>query len=89
MLLNNLRIRTICISVDDNLHLIAEISKTNPYLNEPITVQLYFSNNIGISNFKEVSNPKYNDFWSQNMAIKTVLEEEGTYKGEALLLYCA
>jgi hypothetical protein len=38
------------ISVDDNLHLIAEISKTNPYLNEPITVvyKLYFSNNIGI-----------------------------------------
>jgi hypothetical protein len=72
------------ISVDDNLHLIAEISKTNPYLNEPITVvyKLYFSNNIGISNFKEVSNPKYNDFWSQNMAIKQLVAEEGTYKGE-------
>jgi hypothetical protein len=38
------------ISVDDNLYLIADISKTNPYVNEPITVvyKLYFSNNIGI-----------------------------------------
>jgi hypothetical protein len=73
------------------LHLIAEISKTNPYLNEPITVvyKLYFSNNIGISNFKEVSNPKYNDFWSQNMAIKQLVLEEGTYKGECYCLYCA
>jgi hypothetical protein len=26
------------ISVDDNLYLIADISKTNPYVNEPITV---------------------------------------------------
>jgi hypothetical protein len=28
-----------------------------------VVYKLYFSNNIGISNFKEVSNPKYNDFW--------------------------
>jgi hypothetical protein len=40
------------ISVDDNLYLIADISKTNPYVNEPITVvyKLYFSR---ISNFRE------------------------------------
>jgi hypothetical protein len=45
------------ISVDDNLYLIADISKTNPYVNEPITVfyKLYFSNNIGINNFREVN----------------------------------
>jgi hypothetical protein len=52
------------ISVDDNLYLIADISKTNPYVNEPITVvyKLYFSNNIGINNLSEVNKPKYNDF---------------------------
>jgi hypothetical protein len=49
------------------LYLIAEISKTNPYVNEPITVvyKLYFSNNIGIGNFREFGKPKYNDFESK------------------------
>lgn len=72
------------ISADDNLHLIAEISKTNPYVNEPITVvyKLYFSNNIGIGNFREFGKPKYNDFWSQNIEIKQLAVEEGTFKGE-------
>lgn len=72
------------ISADDNLHLIAEISKTNPYVNEPITVvyKLYFSNNIGIGNFREFGKPKYNDFWSQNIDIKQLVVEEGTFKGE-------
>ncbi|WP_016989212.1 BatD family protein [Flavobacterium sp. ACAM 123] len=72
------------ISVDDNLHLIADISKTNPYVNEPITVvyKLYFSNNIGISNFRELNKPKYNDFWSQNIEIKQLTAEEGMFKGE-------
>ncbi|PKH66649.1 BatD protein [Flavobacterium sp. ALD4] len=72
------------ISVDDNLYLIADISKINPYVNEPITVvyKLYFSNNIGISNFRELNKPKYNDFWSQNIEIKQLTAEEGMFKGE-------
>jgi len=72
------------ISADNNLYLIADISKTNPYVNEPITVvyKLYFSNNIGISNFRELNKPKYNDFWSQNIEIKQLVAEEGTFKGE-------
>ena len=72
------------ISAEDNLHLIAEISNTNPYVNEPITVvyKLYFSNNIGIGNFREFGKPKYNDFWSQNIDIKQLIVEEGTFKGE-------
>jgi hypothetical protein len=48
------------ISVDDNLYLIADISKTNPYVNERV-YKLYFSN-IGINNLSEVNKPKYNDF---------------------------
>jgi hypothetical protein len=72
------------ISADNNLYLIADISKTNPYVNEPITVvyKLYFSNNIGISNFRELNKPKYNDFWSQNIEIKQLTAEEGMFKGE-------
>ncbi len=72
------------ISADDNLYLVADISKTNPYLNEPITVvyKLYFSYNIGITNWRELNKPKYNDFWSQNIDIKQLVAEDGMFKGE-------
>jgi hypothetical protein len=72
------------ISANDNLYLVADISKTNPYLNEPITVvyKLYFSYNIGITNWKELNKPKYNDFWSQNIDIKELKAEDGMFKGE-------
>jgi hypothetical protein len=71
-------------SVDDNLHLVADISKSNPYLNEPITVvyKLYVGYNIGVSNWRELNKPKYNDFWSQNIDIKQLKAEEGMFKGE-------
>jgi hypothetical protein len=72
------------VSADDNLYLVADISNTNPYINQPITVvyKLYFSYNIGISNWKELGKPKYNDFWSQNIDIKQLVAEEGMFKGE-------
>ena len=72
------------ISANDNIYLVADISKTNPYINEPITVvyKLYFSYNIGITNWRELDKPKYNDFWSQNIDIKQLVGEEGMFKGE-------
>lgn len=72
------------ISADDNIYLVADISKTNPYINEPITVvyKLYFSYNIGITNWRELNKPKYNDFWSQNIDIKQLVAEEGMFKGQ-------
>ncbi|WP_426090656.1 BatD family protein [Flavobacterium sp. DSR3-2] len=70
-------------SGDESLYLVADVSKTNPYINEPITVvyKLYFAN-IGISNLGESSKPKYNDFWSQNIEIKQLAAEEGIFKGQ-------
>ena len=52
----------------------AEVSKTNPYLNEAITVvyKLYVSPETGVSNWREMDNPRYNDFWSQNIDIKGI-----------------
>ncbi len=72
------------VSADDALHLVAEVSKTNPYINEPITVvyKLYFSYNVGITNWRELDKPKYNDFWSQNIDIKQLQVEDGKYNGE-------
>ncbi len=72
------------ISADDNLYLVADISNSNPFVNEPITVvyKLYFSYNIGITNWQELSKPKYNDFWSQNIDIKQLVAQDGMFKGE-------
>ncbi|WP_281231562.1 BatD family protein [Flavobacterium gelatinilyticum] len=70
-------------SSNELLHLEAEVSKTTPYLNEPITVvyKLYFGN-IGVTGFKELTKPKYNDFWNQNIEIKQLNPVEGSYRGE-------
>ena len=72
------------VSADNNIYLVADISKSNPYVNEPITVvyKLYFSFHIGISNWRELNKPKYNDFWSQNIDIKQLVAQEGMFKGE-------
>ncbi len=74
------------ISAEDAVKLVAEVSKSNPYINEPITVvyKLYFSYNIGISNWRELNKPKYNDFWSQNIDMKQLTVEEGTLNGEKM-----
>ncbi|KAA1247595.1 BatD family protein [Aquimarina sp. RZ0] len=68
----------------ENLHLVAEVSNTNPYLNEAITVvyKLYVSPRIQVSNLREIDNPKYSDFWSQAIKIGQLSVERGEYKGE-------
>lgn len=68
----------------ENIHLVAEVSKTNPYLNEGFTVvyKLYVSPETGVSNWREKDNPRYNDFWSQNIEIKGLNIQKGLYKGE-------
>lgn len=69
---------------DQNIHLVAEVSNSNPYLNEAITVvyKLYVSPNTGVENWREIDTPRYNDFWSQNIEIKDLRTHNGTYKGE-------
>lgn len=68
----------------ENLHLIAEVSKADPYLNEAITVvyKLYVSPRISVSNWRELDSPKYSDFWSQAIDMKQLKIENGEYKGE-------
>jgi len=70
---------------DDNLHLVAEVSKTNPYLNEEISViyKLFVSPSIRVSNYRALDNPKYNNFWSQDIPVNRPNAENGTYKGKS------
>lgn len=67
-----------------NIHLVAEVSETNPYLNEAITVvyKLYVSSDTGVSNWRELDIPRYNDFWSQNIDMKGLKVQNGTYEGQ-------
>jgi hypothetical protein len=70
----------------ENVHLVAEVSNANPYLNEAITVvyKLYVSNEVSItSNWREIDTPKYADFWSQNIDNQGNFKiYEGQYNGE-------
>ena len=70
--------------IDDNLHLVAEISNTRPYLNEAIMVvyKLYFRNPLRISDGRAVENPQFADFWSHNIDIPQLKVENTTFKGE-------
>jgi len=73
------------IEVDESLHLVAQVSKRNPYLNEPISIlyKLYFKDGLEIRNFTTTDNPEYNDFWSHNIEIKQYETKSETYKGES------
>ena len=66
----------------ENIHLVAEVSNAYPYLNQAITVvyKLYVSPNTGVSNWREIDNPRFNAFWSQNIDIKGLKFQNGTYK---------
>ncbi|WP_158974780.1 BatD family protein [Cellulophaga sp. L1A9] len=69
---------------DDNLHLVAEVSNNNPYLNEAVSVvyKLYVSNSIRVTNFRPIDSPKYNNFWSQDMPVQQYSAQEGTFQGK-------
>jgi hypothetical protein len=68
----------------DNVHLVADISKGNPYLNEPIRVvyKLYVKDNTGVSKTRVLENPKYADFWSLNIDNTNRQIQNGTFQGE-------
>lgn len=70
----------------ENVHLIAEVSKTNPFLNEAITIvyKLYVSNDVSITrSWQELDTPKFQDFWSQYIEEKREQQiYETTYEGK-------
>lgn len=69
---------------DESLHLVAEVSKTDPYLNEALSVvyKMYISPAISISSYQPLDNPKYNNFWSQDIPVSRPDVKNGTYKGK-------
>ena len=68
----------------DQIHLVAEVSNANPYLNEAITVvyKLYVSRQTAVNGWNEVDAPKFENFWSQSIDEKQFKVYDGTYNGE-------
>ena len=70
--------------VNNTIHLVAEVSNKNPFLNEAISVtyKLYVSPETGVDNWRELDAPRYANFWSNNIDIKNLNVENGTFKGQ-------
>jgi len=69
---------------DEDIELRALISKSSPYVNEPITIvyKLYYKAPIRISNAQETETPKYKDFWNQDIKIPQLKIQSEIYKGQ-------
>ncbi|GFD78373.1 hypothetical protein KUL118_12350 [Tenacibaculum sp. KUL118] len=69
---------------EQNIHLVAEVSKSQPYVGEGIYVEyrLYFSDNVGIYDNAITEAPQYNGFWNQEIKRNGMPVKTGTYNGE-------
>ena len=67
-----------------NIHLVAEISKANPYVGEGIYVEyrLYVSENVSVYDTSISEAPKYNGFWNQDIKVNDFPVKMGKYNGE-------
>lgn len=68
-----------------NIHLVAEVSKSSPYVGEGIYVEyrLYVSENVSVFDTGVTESPQYNGFWNQEVKIKGQSPvKRGKYNGE-------
>lgn len=67
-----------------NIHLVAEISKGKPYVGEGIYVEyrLYVSENISVYDTSVTEAPQYNGFWNQEIKVGSFPVKMGKYNGE-------
>jgi len=70
--------------VTSDIFIEREVSNSNPYLNEPITVvyKLYVGTNAGVRNIQQAQIPKYTGFWSNTLDEKEMRVQTGTFKGK-------
>jgi hypothetical protein len=69
---------------NQNVHLVAEISKSKPFVGEGIYVEykLYVSENIAVRDFSVTESPQYIGFWNQDIKINNLQIKNGVYNGE-------
>ena len=71
--------------LDDDVQLVAELSKSNPYLNEPISIvyKLFFSPEINVRNLGEVDSPEFKNFWSQKIDVPRLEIKRSSLNGKS------
>ena len=71
-------------NIGQGIHLVAEVSKTNPYLNEPVSVvyKLYVSHQAGFKSLNVVASPKYTNFWNHTVQVKDMEVKLGKFQGK-------
>lgn len=70
---------------EQNIHLVAEISKSSPYIGEGVYLEhrLYISQNIGVQDFTVTESPQYSGFWNQDININRFNgAKTGKFNGE-------
>lgn len=69
---------------NQNIHLVAEVTKTNPYVGEGIYVEyrLYVSENVSVYDTSVTEAPQYNGFWNQEIQIDGYPVKMGKYNGQ-------
>ncbi|NQV78173.1 MAG: protein BatD, partial [Lutibacter sp.] len=67
-----------------SIHLVAEVSKLNPYVGEGIYVvyKLFVSENINLYGSQVSETPQYKGFWNQDIDVNQMNFKSGTYNGE-------
>lgn len=67
-----------------NVHLTTEISKASPYVGEGIYVvyKLFFSDKVGLSDWRMNDLPQYNGFWNQDIEVPRIEAKDVVYKGQ-------
>jgi len=69
---------------EQNIHLVAEVSKSRPYSGEGIYVEyrIYFSKKIAINDYAVTQSPKYTGFWTQEIELDGMPVKTAKYNGE-------
>ncbi|MEN9335723.1 MAG: hypothetical protein RLZZ500_710, partial [Bacteroidota bacterium] len=75
------------VATNSNMYLVTEVSNSNPFVNEPITViqKLYFNYNTDINDVRDIQKPHYNDFWSQEIETSSFEPEQTVFRGHRCL----
>ena len=67
-----------------NVHLTTEISKASPYVGQGIYVvyKLFFSEKVGLSDWRMNEVPQYNGFWNQDIEVPKIEAKNVEYQGQ-------
>jgi hypothetical protein len=67
-----------------NIHLVAEVSRSQPFVGEGIYVEyrLYVSENVSVYDTSVTEAPQYNGFWNQEIKIDGFSVKQGKYNNE-------